>query len=277
MKEMHTRNTVYTTILLIVCLLFLPLRLYAQQWAGSGITEPFRSAVVSSTVSGTISAINVQEGAFVKKGDTVIELDSTLERLEVERRKLIAESKVDLEASKEQLEILKKDYESTRALFEETKSISEQEVYRRRLEYMAAQAEHDRRILGEQLEELEYEIAKAQLERRIIKAPFDAVVVEVIAEVGENCSPQQPLIRIADTRRVRLVVYVEPNISRQLRPSMAVRVTIEENGSPIVRRGEVEFISPIVDASSGLREVKVLFNNENGSVAPGATGSLLLE
>ena len=274
---MHTRNTVYTTILLIVCLLFLPLRLYAQQWAGSGITEPFRSAVVSSTVSGTISAINVQEGAFVKKGDTVIELDSTLERLEVERRKLIAESKVDLEASKEQLEILKKDYESTRALFEETKSISEQEVYRRRLEYMAAQAEHDRRILGEQLEELEYEIAKAQLERRIIKAPFDAVVVEVIAEVGENCSPQQPLIRIADTRRVRLVVYVEPNISRQLRPSMSVRVTIEESDSPIVRRGEVEFISPIVDASSGLREVKVLFNNENGSVAPGATGSLLLE
>ena len=115
------------------------------------------------------------------------------------------------------------------------------------------------------------------LEKRIIKAPFDGVVVEVVAEVGENCSPQQPLIRIADTRQVRLVVYVEPHISRQLKLSMTVSVNMEESGSTIVRRGEVEFISPVVDASSGLREVKVLFNNADSSVPPGATGSLILE
>jgi RND family efflux transporter MFP subunit len=190
---------------------------------------------------------------------------------------LIAESKVDLEASEKQLEILKKDFESTKTLFDETKSISEQEVFRKELEFMVAQAEYDRLILAEQLEEFEYKIAKAQLEKRLIIAPFDGVIVEVIAEVGENCSPQQPLIRIADTRQVRLVVYVEPNISRKLRPSMIVTINIEGNDSTLVRRGEVEFISPVVDPSSGLREVKVLFNNANGSVPPGATGSLMLE
>jgi len=255
----------------------MPFQAHARQFAGSGITEPFRHAVISSTVSGTIAAIHVKEGSFIKKGDTIVELDSNLERLEVDRRKLIAESKVDLEASKKQLEILKKDYESTKTLFDDTQSISEQEVFRKELEYMVAQAEQDRLILMEQLEELEYKIAEAQLEKRVIKAPFDGVIVEVIAEIGENCSPQQPLIRIADTRQVRLIVYVEPQISKQLRPSMVVNITIEENGSSMARRGVVEFISPVVDASSGLREVKVLFDNADGSVPPGATGSLIIE
>ena len=152
MKARHNRHVAPTYLLVIACLLCLSIRGYAQQWAGSGITEPFRDAIVSSTVSGTISAINVKEGRFVEKGDPIIELDSTLERLEVDRRELIAESKVDLVASKKQLEILQKDYESTKKLFEDTQSISEQEVFRKELEYMVAQAEYDRLILAEQLE-----------------------------------------------------------------------------------------------------------------------------
>lgn len=277
MKGRHNHTVTSAITLVIACLFFLPVQAYARQWAGSGITEPYRNAVVSSTVSGTISSINVKEGSFIRKGDTILELDSTLERLEADRRQIIAESKVDLDAAKKQLEILQKDYESTKALFDKTQSISEQEVLRKQLEYMVAEAEYDRLVLTERLEQFECEIAKAQLERRIIRAPFDGVVVEVIAEVGENCSPQQPLLRIADTRQVRLVVYVEPHIARQLKQLMAVTISIEENGSAITRRGIVEFISPVVDASSGLREVKVLFDNEDGSVQPGATASLILE
>jgi multidrug efflux pump subunit AcrA (membrane-fusion protein) len=58
---------------------------------------------------------------------------------------------------------------------------------------------------------------------------------------------------------------------------MGVRVRVDEMNSPITRRGSVEFISPVVDPSSGLREVKVLFDNADGRVHPGVAGSLLLE
>jgi RND family efflux transporter MFP subunit len=255
----------------------LPSPLHAREWAGSGITEPFRDAIISSTVSGTISEINVSEGDFVHGGDLIVELDSTLEKLEVERRKLIADSKVDLEAASQQVEMMKKDYESTKKLFDETQSISEQEVFRKELEYMVAQAEYDRLSISEELEEFEYKIAETQLKKRMITAPFDGVIIEVMSEVGENCSPQQPLVRIADTLKVRLVVYVEPQVSRRIRQGLRVTINIEDSGTTIVRRGVVEFISPVIDASSGLREVKVLFDNPDGSVPPGATGSLILE
>ena len=73
------------------------------------------------------------------------------------------------------------------------------------------------------------------------------------------------------------MVFVEPNISRRLKVDMEVTVSIEGGGSAIVRKGVVEFISPVVDASSGLREVKVVFDNKDDAVPPGTTGSLYLE
>lgn len=271
----HHRTTVFFVVISFLFLATTPL--FARQWAGSGITEPFREATVSSSVSGSVVAINAVEGSSVEENEIIIELDSTLERLDVDRRRLIADSTVDLDASLQQVEMKKKDYESTKQLFDETQSISEQEVLSKELDVMVAQAEYDRLLLAEQLEEFEYRIAQAQLEKRTIVAPFGGVVVEVITEVGENCSPGQPLIRIVDIRQVRLVVFVEPNISRRLKVDMEVTVSIEGGGSAIVRKGVVEFISPVVDASSGLREVKVVFDNKDDAVPPGTTGSLYLE
>ncbi len=99
----------------------------------------------------------------------------------------------------------------------------------------------------------------------------------MLVEEGKNCSPQQPLVRVADTRRVRLVVYMESGLSKSMKRGMAVQVRVDEMDSPITRRGSVEFISPVVDPSSGLREVEVIFDNSDSRVNPGIAASLLLE
>jgi multidrug efflux pump subunit AcrA (membrane-fusion protein) len=39
----------------------------------------------------------------------------------------------------------------------------------------------------------------------------------------------------------------------------------------------IEFASPVVDPSSGLREIKVVFDNDRGKIFPGATGTLILQ
>jgi hypothetical protein len=36
----------------------------------------------------------------------------------------------------------------------------------------------------------------------------------------------------------------------------------------------IEYASPVVDPASGLREVKVLFDNPTGDVQPGVAGSM---
>ena len=42
------------------------------------------------------------------------------------------------------------------------------------------------------------------------------------------------------------------------------------------KRGDV-LVSPVVDPSSGMREIKVLFDNSRGNVVPGTSGSVLFE
>jgi RND family efflux transporter MFP subunit len=249
----------------------------SQGLASRGITEPFRDANVSATVSGTVVAVKVKEGQFVREGETVIELDNSLEALEVERRKLVAESTAEVDAARARVKTLKADLESTRKLYEGTKSVSLDDLQKKELESDLAQAELERLLVAEKREDLEYRIAQAQLAKRFITAPFDGVVVEILLEEGEGCNPQQTLFRIVDTRKCRLVVHMEQAPALRMKLGRQVSLKIQEADGPVAVRGTVEFVSPLVDASSGLREVKVVFENPEGSIRPGVTGSIVGE
>jgi len=248
-----------------------------QGWTAYGITESYKDSTLSATVSGIIDEILKHEGDFVKKGDVILKLENELETLEVKRRRLISESKLEVEAAKSQLETIKLDLEGTRHIYEKTQSISKDELQKKELEFKLAEAELARLTVKENLEKIEYQIAKAQLYRRIITAPFDGVIIKHYIEIGEICNPQIPLVRIADIRQCRLITQIEGSISSNIKKGTKVKITINEIDKPLVCQGTIEFISPVVDPSSGLREVKALFNNPDGKIKPGLTGSILLK
>jgi len=249
----------------------------AEQGEFQGITEPYRDSILGAYVTGVISVIKRKEGEFVKKGEVILELESQQEALEVERRKLIAESKVEVKAAKDRVKTLELELESTRKLFEETQSVSKEELQKKELEYKLAQAELERLLLAEKREEIEYKIAQVQLEKRRITAPFDGIIVKVYHEVGENCNPQEPLVRIVDIRKCRFIAYVENKISSYLKAGMKVTLRIQSLASPFVCQGIIEYVSPVVDPSSGLREVKVVFDNPDNKIQPGVTGIMVLQ
>jgi RND family efflux transporter MFP subunit len=246
----------------------------SQAWTSRGIVEPYQDAKVSATVGGTVVAIKAAEGQFVRAGEVVVELDSALEALEVERRKLVAESTAELDAAQSRMETLRLDLEGTRKLQEETRSVSLDDLRKKELEFRLAEAEHQRLLVSEERERIESRFAEAQLQKRFITAPFDGVIVEKLLEVGEGCSQQQALFRIVDTRKCRLVVHMEQAPSLKMKPGRQVTLRVQEADGPVTARGTVEFVSPLVDAASGLREVKVVFDNPDGRVHPGVTGAV---
>lgn len=259
-----------------LCLL-LPLTAWTQQWTPRGITEPYRDATLNATVSEPVSAILCSEGQYVRAGTILLELEREEETLEVDRRRLIAESKAEVKAARQRLETLQLDLEATRQLYESTKSVSREELLQRELECKLAEAELEGLLIAEEREDLEYHIARVQLEKRLIRAPFDGIIVKIHPELGENCTPQDPLIRIADITKCRLIVHLEASVARQVEEQMDVRIRIDGASNPTILPGTVEYVSPVVDPSSGLREVKVLFDNDDGQVNPGMTGTLLLK
>lgn len=83
-----------------------------------GVTEPINQARVGFTVSGKIDSIWVKEGAFVHKGDTLMNLVNREERLRVRITGITANDSSAVLSARAKLQAYKKDLDATRNLFE---------------------------------------------------------------------------------------------------------------------------------------------------------------
>ncbi len=283
-----------------------------------GITEPVADATLSSATIGIIRAWKYKEGERVPADQSVIELDKRQEELEVERRKmiweskeelklaesqvairkLIAESKVEVKFAEDQKATLKADVEATRLLFKTSKSVSKEQLDKKELEYKQALAEYDKGLVTEEREQLEYkqavtdyektlaaearekleyELAVEALRRRHVYAPFAGVLVEHYKKVGEACQPNEKLVRLVDTSRCYFVSNMDAKVGSRLKLGQSLKIEVESGNSVVAVTGVVHFISPALDAASGLLKVKLLFDNPAGQIRPGGAGRVILE
>jgi len=241
-----------------------------------GITAPVKEARLSSVVPGTIFKIHVEEGSRVSAGDLLMELDKRFELLEVDRRKIISESKAEYEAAEKRMDLLKNEWETTRQLFESTKSISQEDMDRKELEYKLAAAEFERIKSVELQEEVEHRMAMEQLNRREIRSPLNGVVTSIFLHEGESCDPRQPLLNLVDDSQCEFICNIQVEQAARLSEGLAVKILAENGVNQVERAGKVFFISPVVDSASGLQEVQVRFDNHDGKISPGVTAVLVL-
>jgi RND family efflux transporter MFP subunit len=249
----------------------------AGQYSVQGITEPFRQATISADFAARIVAVVNNEGAFVKKGDTILALDFEETRLDAERCRVIAESNAELNAAKLKAETAKLDLDATRMIHDSTRAISDEELWKKELEYNVAKTECDRLAMTKEKEKFEYKITLDRLKHHFVIAPFDGTVAQRFLNEDETCKPQEPLVKLVDVRKCRFITYVPAARSQGLVKGKKVTLTLGGVKNQRTRQGAIEFASPVVDASSGLRTIKVVFDNADGSIQPGVTGTLQIE
>ncbi|HEY1172064.1 MAG TPA: efflux RND transporter periplasmic adaptor subunit [Verrucomicrobiae bacterium] len=240
----------------------------------SGVTEPFLDVLLSAPVAGTVEKRLVKEGEPIKAGQVLIGLKSKQEELEVKRRKMIAESKAELQGAEARVKTSKTDLESTRKLFAATKSVSKDDLDKKELEYQLSVAEAERLKVTEDREALEAEMAAQLLKDRSIISPLTGYAVDIYREVGEDCKAQEPLMRVVDTRQFYFVANVDAKAGYNLKNGDTVQLQIEAGSKMVPVTGKVSFVSPVVDAASGLLRVKVLCENANGQIKPGVAGTM---
>ncbi len=209
-----------------------------------GFTEAWRDATLSSPVGGIVGTIQAREGERVKEGRVIVEFRGEIEELEAERRLV-------------RMEAARGDFERTRELFERTSAVSREELDRHEAEYRIANSE--------------LQLAMEMLERTRLTAPFDGEVIDLYSlEVGEARREREPIVRLVDASRCRLVVHLNASAAHLPDASSAARVRLAD-GSEVP--GEIEFVSPVADPASGLFPAKVLFDNP-GNFRPGMAASL---
>ncbi|MEM9018669.1 MAG: HlyD family efflux transporter periplasmic adaptor subunit, partial [Verrucomicrobiota bacterium] len=109
-----------------------------------------------------------------------------------------------------------------------------------------------------------------ELERRRLRSPINGIITLVTRDVAERVSAETTVVTVVNLSDLDLVVHVPAELSESLEAEKTLPV--ERVGVISGRnRGEavVTFVSPVVDASSGTRRVRLRLANEEGNHVAG--------
>ncbi|HEY3760692.1 MAG TPA: efflux RND transporter periplasmic adaptor subunit [Verrucomicrobiae bacterium] len=213
----------------------------------TGITAPLNDVALGFPDAGIIHTEFFQEGDSVKKGDVILELDKNLEAIEVTRTKAVMDQN-------------QKVYESTLQLFQNTKSVSQQDLDKAEAEYHVATAQ--------------YESAAQSLTNRLLIAPFSGTITDISLKPGSVVAPYSPFVRLVDTSQCYFIGHVDGVTAAKLQLDEPVQLTVD--GGQTVS-GKICFVSPVVDAASGLARMKAIFDNPDGKIRPGVSATLTVQ
>lgn len=243
----------------------------------TGSLLPLDRTPLSVIVPGRLSAITVDLGSYVRKGERIAQVDDADYRLRVKQSEAALwqaraqvglplegdEDLVDVEASsrvqeaKAVLGEARANRDRIEALSEEgILSASELETATAAFKvatsrYAEALELARTRVAQLQQRRAEYRIALKQLEDTLIVAPYDGAVQERLANVGEYLAVGAPVVTFVRVDPLRLRVEVSEREAPRVHIGQPVRVGLE--GDTNVYFGEVKRLSPaIVEGSRTL-------------------------
>ncbi|HWM91639.1 MAG TPA: efflux RND transporter periplasmic adaptor subunit [Thermoanaerobaculia bacterium] len=121
-------------------------------------------------------------------------------------------------------------------------------------------------LLGQRMSELE--IARQQLRDSVLTAPFDGMIQERRAGIGDYVAVGQPVVVLVRVHPLRLRLEVPEREAADVRGGQPVRLTVE--GDPETHTGQVARISPAIREDSRTLLVEAEVPNPNGRLRPGS-------
>jgi len=149
----------------------------------TGTFEPNKETKISADIQGKINAVLVDIGSYVSKGQTLIQLDNSLLKLQ-------------LQTVEVQIEGLEDDVKRY-TILTEADAVQGVQLEKARLGLKSAKVQ--RATLLE------------QISKTSIKAPFNGVVTAKLNEEGGFAAPGVPLLQITDISTLRFTVNVPEN------------------------------------------------------------------
>ena len=214
----------------------------------SGTFEPNKETKISAELQGKINTLLVDVGSVVIKGQTLVLLDNSLLKLQVQT--------IDV-----QLEGLEADVKRFIIL---AKADAIQGVQLEKAELGLKSAKVQRAILLE------------QINKTTIKAPFQGVVTAKLSEEGAFAAPGVPLLQITDITNLKFTVNVPENDLRQFKLNHSYTITADAYPE-ISFIGKVTMIGSKANMGSSFPIQFTLNNTSDLKIKSGMFGKVNLE
>ena len=211
-------------------------------------------AKISAEVRARVKSIPVLVGDTLKRGDTLVQLDNKDIKLNLLR------AEVALKGIESRLKLADYQLAQAKTLIKD-KAITDELLQQRQAEVTTLQAERDAQVVA-------VDMAKQELEKCTIRAPFDAVLVERLAQVGELANAGTAMVRIVDVSRIEVSVKIQPQDIASLQRADEFKFkTLDDSYNLKLRK-----LTPVIDPIQRNREARFIFADK--LALTGSTGTL---
>ena len=240
-----------------------------------GFTEPAQTIDVAAAENGIVQDVRVELGQAVKKGEVLGTLDDDVLKATLEIAQLKAHSTAAIDAAKAELEIKEQRLNALTEI-QRTSGGSREEFSRAKADAELARAKLKSAEETLAADRLEVKRTEALLLRRTIRSPIDGVITEIHREPGEFLSITEPKVfTVVRLDRLRAKFYIPAENAHRFGKGHRLKLAGQSDEKPLT--GEVEFVSPVTHAESGLVRVDVMLDNRDGRLRSGQRLTLIGE
>jgi RND family efflux transporter MFP subunit len=260
----------------------------------TGTLAAEQEIVLGMKVSGRISALTVDLGSAVKKGDIIARLDDTDfqlrvrqaeaalqqarvrlglprdgsgEDVDLEQTAPVREARAQMDGARARLDratqlwekglLAKSDLDATSSAYKVTEA-----------QYADSLDEASNRLAVLAQRRSELEIARQQLADAVLYSPIDGMIRSRSASIGQYLIAGTPVVTLVQIHPLRLRTDLPEREALNVRIGMPVRLTIE--GAEGFHEGRIARLSPSFDETNRTLLVETEIANTRGQLRPGA-------
>lgn len=219
----------------------------------SATVKPKTSSVVSSMIMGRVTALNVQEGDYVSKGQVLLTIDSrdTAQRA-IGAKAGVSEASKGAEQANQSKQMAEKTYQRYKKLYDE-KVITRQEFDIISTQKNVAELEYQRTIAGVSRAKAGLgEVNVYQSYAKVI-SPISGVVVQKNIDLGSTAVQGQPLFVIEAPSNLEIVAEVNESLLPVIKKGLPVILESED----AILKSQITAVVPKINPMTRTFKVKV--------------------
>jgi len=227
----------------------------------TGSVTAARSARLSTSTAGLVSALHVDAGSAVTTGDVLLELDAELAEVEWQGAKAgVASARLALA-------------DARRRLTEARALAPKQSIAESMVRDLIAEVAQDEAALQLVLADAAYR--KGLFERHALLAPFPGVVSTKHTELGEWVSPGQAVLTLVGTADLHIDFQLPEDYRASIGPDSTLTYTLGDAlGTP--RTGKIATLVPVANPDSRTLLLRVEPTGEDPALVPGLSARATL-
>jgi membrane fusion protein (multidrug efflux system) len=202
-----------------------------------GTLRSRQNVMLRPEVAGRIMSLGFSDGSQVQSGQTLVQLDDTLQRAEVQQS--LAQVSIAKANHKRNQELVAQNFVAQRVLDESAASL--------------------------QVAEAQLALSCARLDRMRILAPFPGVVGIRTVNIGDYVKDGTDLINLEDISMLYVDFRLPERYQGKIVPRQMVEMQLDALPNRLFR-AQVEAIDPLIDANGRSIGVRAVLPNQSGEV-----------